>query len=53
MILEILNIIAGIIILTFMGYGIWVSTLVLSARKKAYRDGTHDYYGNKIDKDES
>ncbi len=31
---------------------LWTSTLMLDARKKAYRDGTHDYYGNKIEKDE-
>ncbi len=31
---------------------LWVSTLIIEERKKNYRAGTHDYYGNKIEKDE-
>lgn len=31
---------------------LWTSTLILDARKQAYKNGTHDYYGNKIEKDE-
>ena len=27
---------------------LWESELQLEARRKAYREGTHDYYGNPI-----
>jgi|TARA_A200000159_G_scaffold149471_1_gene158014 hypothetical protein len=40
------------IILCVVGARIcWESTLILDARKKAYKAGTHDYYGNPINKD--
>ena len=40
-------------IITYFGFKIlWVSTLIIEERKKNYRAGTHDYYGNKIEKDE-
>ena len=29
---------------------LWISSLMIDERKKAYRAGTHDYYGNKIEK---
>ena len=44
---------AFVAIITYFGFKIlWVSTLVIEERKKNYRAGTHDYYGNKIEKDE-
>jgi hypothetical protein len=40
-------------IITYFGFKIlWVSTLIIEERKQNYRAGTHDYYGNKIEKDE-
>lgn len=28
---------------------LWISTLIIEERKKNYKAGTHDYYGNKIE----
>ena len=41
----------GIILCIFGVKLCWESTLILDARKKAYKAGTHDYYGNPINKD--
>ena len=38
----------GFIICSVLGWACWESTLILDARKKAFKAGTHDYYGNKI-----
>ncbi|MDA9938705.1 hypothetical protein N9C48_01205 [bacterium] len=38
----------GIIVCAILGRMCWESTLMLDARKKAFKAGTHDYYGNKI-----
>lgn len=38
----------GFIICLVLGWACWESTLILDARKQAYKAGTHDYYGNKI-----
>jgi len=40
-------------IMYFMVKALWISTLLLDQRKKNYRAGTHDYYGNKIEKSEN
>ena len=32
---------------------VYMAELELNARRHAYRDGTHDYYGNKIEKSEN
>lgn len=38
------------IIFSILGIkALWISTLMIDERKKAYRAGTHDYYGNKIE----
>ena len=43
----------GLIIFPLLAYvgvkALWISTLILDERKQAYRSGTHDYYGNKIE----
>ena len=31
---------------------LWESELQLEARRRAYREGTHDYYGNRIRNEE-
>lgn len=50
--MEFLEFVA-VAIITYFGFKIlWVSTLIIEERKKNYRAGTHDYYGNKIEKDE-
>lgn len=38
----------GFGICSIMIVGIWESTMILEDRKKKYREGTHDYYGNPI-----
>jgi hypothetical protein len=42
----------GIVLVAVGAKILWVSTLITDERKKAYRAGTHDYYGNKIEEDE-
>ncbi len=46
MIESILAHLFGLGILSIMIVGIWESTMILEDRKKKYREGTHDYYGN-------
>jgi len=41
----------GIILCIVGGWICWVSSQILDERKQAYRAGTHDYYGNPIDKE--
>ena len=43
--------IVGIILLGVGGFLVWESSVALSERKKRFRDGTHDYYDNPIDKE--
>ena len=43
-------IVAGILILFIRV--VWESELILEERKRAYRAGTHDYYGNPIERKE-
>jgi len=42
----------GIVLVVLGAKILWVATLINDERKKAYRAGTHDYYGNKIEEDE-
>ena len=51
--MELLGYAAGFILIFIMGWACWQSSLIIEARKKAWRDGTHDYYGNKIDNDDT
>jgi len=44
--------IIGSILLGIGGFLVWESSVVLSERKKRFRDGTHDYYDNPIKKEE-
>ena len=49
-----IDIMATLIALVFSYFAvkaIWVSTIMLDERKKIYKAGTHDYYGNKISED--
>lgn len=41
--------IGGFSVIGIMAYAVWYSSCMIDARKKAWRAGTHDYYGNKID----
>mgnify|MGYP003970351915 FL=1 len=50
--MEFLEIIFFSIFTVFAVKALWLSTQMLDERKQRYRDGTHDYYGNKIEKDE-
>jgi len=53
MIESILAHLFGLGILSIMIVSVWESTKILEDRKRQYREGTHDYYGNPIgDKNE-
>ena len=51
--MGILEFLIGAIITYYGVKALWVSSLIIDERKQRYRDGTHDYYGNKIEKDEN
>ena len=51
--MEFLEFVFVAIIVYYGSKALWVSTLIIEKRKKNYRAGTHDYYGNKIEKDEN
>jgi len=38
----------GIVVMILGGWIIWESEKALEERRKNYRAGTHDYYGNRI-----
>lgn len=48
MLMDIVQFVFTIIFLVFMAALVWESTLMVDERKKNYRAGTHDYYGNRI-----
>ncbi len=50
MIIDILQYIAGMLILSSMAVAVWTSSVMLGERKERYRAGTHDYYDNPIKK---
>lgn len=39
----------GIVLVAIGTKVLWIATLINDERKAAYRAGTHDYYGNKIE----
>lgn len=47
--IEVIQIIVSIILVMFLIYGVYVSSEMLETRKRNYRNGTHDYYGNTIE----
>jgi len=49
MLFDIITTAFFLVICLIMCKAIWISTLMLDERKKNYRAGTHDYYGNKIE----
>ena len=52
MLFDIVSTAFVLVILLIIGKAVWVSTLILDERKKNYRAGTHDYYGNKIEEND-
>ena len=52
MIAEILGVVATLILGGFGIMGLIVSNDIITERKRRYRDGTHDYYGNRIENEE-
>ena len=48
--LEILEVILGIVIFIGAGYFAYMSNVLVSEKKERYRAGTHDYYDNPYDK---
>lgn len=50
--MEFLEFVFVAILVYYGTKALWISTLILEERKKNYKAGTHDYYGNKIKKDE-
>jgi len=52
MIEDIIGIICGVILCMFMFKALWISTIINDERKQRYRDGTHDYYGNKLEEED-
>ena len=51
--MEIFNLIFVIVITVLFGWLAWETTIMVSEKKARYRAGTHDYYDNPINKDES
>ena len=51
--MEILELLIAAIITYYWVKALWISSQIIDERKQRYRDGTHDYYGNKIEKDEN
>ena len=52
MLFEIIEIIIGLVIISMGILGLVVSTDIINERKQQRRDGTHDYYGNRIENEE-
>lgn len=44
-----LTMIITAILLAILVFGSYAACVETSTRNKQYRDGTHDYYGNKLD----
>ena len=51
--MEFLELLIAAVITYYGVKALWVSSLIIDERKQRYRDCTHDYYGNKIEKDEN
>ena len=51
--IEVINVIIGIVVTIAMGFFAYMSSVLVSEKKARYRAGTHDYYDNPIkDSDE-
>jgi hypothetical protein len=50
-VIDIMTILIVLVFSYFVVKAIWVSMIMLDERKKRYKAGTHDYYGNKISED--
>lgn len=50
--MEIMEYVLSFLIIVVGLRALWESELQLEARRKAYREGTHDYYGNRIRNEE-
>lgn len=51
--IEVINVIIGIVLTIAMGFFAYMSSVLVSEKKARYRAGTHDYYDNPIkDSDE-
>jgi len=53
MLFEITEIVIGLVIIAIGILGLVVSSDIINERKQQRRDGTHDYYGNKIENGEN
>jgi len=51
--MDFMTTLMGVVLFTSMSFCVYVSFLIIEERKKAFRDGTHDYYGNKIETEAS
>ena len=52
MLLDTILTVFGIVVCAIFCRGLYLAEVAHSARRQAYYDGTHDYYGNKIEKSE-
>jgi len=52
MVFEILEFIIGMVLIGLGILVLIVSSDIINERKQQRRDGTHDYYGNKIEEDD-
>ena len=46
------NVFQGAVAVAVIYFGckaLWISALIIEERKKNFRAGTHDYYGNRIE----
>ena len=50
--MEIMEYVLSFLIIVVGLRALWESELQLEARRRAYREGTHDYYGNRIRNEE-
>lgn len=53
MLFQIFMIVCSLYFGTLLIRQIYYMELALAARRQCFRDGTHDYYGNKIEKSEN
>jgi hypothetical protein len=52
MLVDIISVIVSLILVVLGLMVVMTSTEMLSERRRQYREGTHDYYGNKIEDEE-
>ena len=51
--MEIINTIAGFILVAGMGYVAYISCVLVSEKKARFKAGTHDYYDRPINEKEN